>query len=122
MSGSTQHIALQVWDQEGTAYTVRLAVAEQHETGTLSILTPAGEVAQRFELTHLKKGEDGTRLSCYVGGATLTLSLQRDKNPPDLHVAASLFLPIFDAVYGLDRAEHRRFIEWINALSIGGLT
>jgi hypothetical protein len=38
-AGSTKHISLQVRDQEGMAYTVRLAVAEQHETGTLGILT-----------------------------------------------------------------------------------
>jgi hypothetical protein len=36
-------------------------------------------------------------------------------------VAASVFFPIFDAVYRLDRAEHQRFIAWINGLSIGGL-
>jgi hypothetical protein len=118
---STKHISLQVQDQEGTAYTVRLVVVEQNEIGTLSILTPAGEVAQQFELTHLKKGDDGTRLTCHVSGATATLSLERDKDPPELHVAASLFFPIFDAVYRLDRAEHQRFIAWINGLSIGGL-
>src|ERR671923_1550446 len=42
--GSTKHISLQVRDQQGTAYTVRLAVAEQQETGTLAILTPTGAV------------------------------------------------------------------------------
>jgi hypothetical protein len=121
MSDSTKHISLQVRDQAGTPYTVQLTVAEQHETGTLSILTPAGEVAQQFELTHLKKSEDGTQLTCHVSGATATLSLERDKNPPELHVAASWFVPIFNAVYSLDRAEHLRFIKWINGLSIGGL-
>jgi len=121
MSESTKHISLQARDQAGTAYTVRLAVAEQHETGTLSILTPAGEVVQHFELTHLKKGQDGTRLTCHVSGATATLSLERDEDPPQLHVAASLLVPIFDAVYPLDRAEHQRVIEWIKGLCIGGL-
>jgi hypothetical protein len=119
MTGSTKHISLQVRDEEGRAHTVQLAVAEQHETGTLSILTPAGEVAQRFELTHLNKGKDGTRLTCQVSGATATLSLERDKNPPELHVAASWFVPIFDAVYRLEHADHLRFSEWINGLSIG---
>jgi hypothetical protein len=121
MSGSAKHISLQVRDQEGIAYTVQLTIGEQSETGTLSILTPAGEVAQQFELTHLKKGQDGARLTCYVSGATATLSLERNTEPPELHVSASLFVTIFDAVYRLERAERQRVIEWIHALSIGGL-
>jgi hypothetical protein len=116
--GSTKHIALQVRDREGTAYTVQLAVAEQHETGTLAVLTPAGEVVQRFELTYLKKGEDGTRLTCYVSGATVTLALARDNNPPQLCVSASVFFPIFEASYQLSQAEQQRFRQWINELSI----
>jgi hypothetical protein len=121
MSGSTKDISLHVRDQKGTAYTVRLAVAEQSETGTLSILTPAGEVAQRFELTHLKKGEDGTRLTCHVTGTTATMSLEHDGNSPELHVAASLFVSIFDAIYRLDHEGYQCAIEWINGLSIGKL-
>jgi hypothetical protein len=121
MSGSTKHISLQVRDQEGTPYTVRLTVAEQSETGILSILTPAGEIARQFELTHLKKGNDGAQLTCQVSSATATLSLERDKDPPELHVTASLFVTIFDAVYRLDRTEYQHFIEWIKALSIGRL-
>jgi hypothetical protein len=121
MSGPTKHISLQARDLEDAAYTVRLAVAEPHETGTLSILTPVGEVVRQFELTHLKKSQDGTRLTCHVSGATATLSLERDKDPPQLHVAASLFVPIFDAVYSLNSAEHQRVIEWIKGLCIGGL-
>jgi hypothetical protein len=121
MSGSTKHISLQGRDQAGAPYTVQLAVAEQNETGTLRLLTPGGEVVQQFELTHLKKGKEGTRLTCHVSGATATLSLEHDKDPPALHVTASLIVPILDAVYPLDRAEHRRMIEWIKGLSIGSL-
>jgi hypothetical protein len=117
--GSTKHISLQVRDRQGMAYTVRLAVAEPNATGTLAILTPAGEVARQFGLSHLQKGRDGTQLTCYVGGATATLSLERDKDPPELHVSASLFFPIFDAVYQIDPAEQERFRAWINALRIG---
>jgi hypothetical protein len=121
MSEFATHISLQVRDQEGTAYTVWLAVAEPNETGTLSILTPAGKVTQQFELSHIKKGRDGMQLSCYVSGATATLSLERAKNPPELHVSASLFFPIFEAVYQIDPTEQGRFIEWIVALRIGVL-
>ena len=121
MSGSTKHISLQGRDQAGSPYTVQFAVAEQSETGTLRLLTPGGEVVQQFELTHLKKGKDGTRLTCHASGATATLSLERDKDPPALHVTASLFVPILDAVYPLDRAEHQRVIEWIQGLSVGRL-
>jgi hypothetical protein len=118
---STKHISLQVQDQEGTAYTVRLVVAEQQEIGTLSILTSAGEVAQQLELSHLKKSPDGTRLTCHVSGATATLMLKRDKNLPELHVSASVFWPIFEAVYPLTPTEQERFMEWIHTLSIGSL-
>jgi hypothetical protein len=119
--GSTKHIALQVRDREGTAYTMQLAVAEQQETGTLAVLTPAGEVVQRFELTHLKKGKDGTRLTCYVSGATVTLVLAHDKNLPELRVSASVFFPIFEASYQLSQAEQQRFLQWINELGISVL-
>jgi hypothetical protein len=122
MSGPSKHISLQVRDQQGTPYTVALAVAEQHETGMLSIQMPTGETAQRFELTHLRKGEDGLRLTCYASGTTATLSLTRDKHPPELHVSASLFFPIFEAVYQIDPSEQERFIEWTKELEIGLLS
>jgi hypothetical protein len=89
--GSAKHISRPVQDQQGTAYTVQLMVTEQNETNTLSILTCAGEVAQQFELSHLKKSRDGTRLSCHISGATATLMLKRDKNPPELHVQPASF-------------------------------
>jgi hypothetical protein len=120
--GSTKHTSLQVRDQEGTAYTVRLAVAEHYETGTLAILTPTGEVAQRFELTHLKKGRDGTQLTCRVSGATVMLSLEHDKNPPELRVAASLFLPIFETTYRFSKAEQQHLAQWIDNLAINVTT
>jgi hypothetical protein len=116
--GSTEHIALQVRDQEGTAFSVRLTVDKSDASGTLSILTPAGGVSRQLALTHLKKTRDGTQLTCYASGATATLSLEGDKNPPELHVLASLFLPIFEAVYEIDPAELERLRAWINALRI----
>jgi hypothetical protein len=117
--GSTEHISLQVRDQEGTASVVRLTVDESDASGTLSILTPAGGVSQQLALTHLKKAQDGTQLTCDVSGATATLSLERDKSPPELHVLASLFLPVFEAVYQIDPADQERLMAWINALRIG---
>jgi hypothetical protein len=122
MSDSTKHISLQVRDQGGIVYTVRLAVAEQNEAGTLSISTASGELAQQLELTQLKKDKDGTRLTCNVSGTTATLALEGDKNQSQLHVSASLFFPIFDAVYQIDAAEQERFVAWINDLRIGILT
>lgn len=117
--GSTKHISLQVRGQEGTASTVRLAVDESAASGNLSILGPAGEVSQQFGLSHLKKDRDGTQLSCYVSGATATLALERSKNPPELHVLASIIFPIFEAVYQIDPAEQKRLMGWINDLRIG---
>jgi hypothetical protein len=118
---STKYISMQAQDQDGTAYTVQLAVTEQSETGTLTILTSAGEVVRRFELSHLKKTVDGTCVTCHVSGASATLTLKRDKNQPELHVSASVFVPIFEAVYPLTPTEQERFIEWIKTLSIGVL-
>ena len=118
-SDSTQHISLQVRDQEGTSSTVRLTVDESDASGTLSILTPAGKVSQQLALTDLKKARDGTQLTCSVSGATATLSLARDKSPPELRVLASLFLPVFEAVYQIDPADQGRLMTWINALRIG---
>jgi hypothetical protein len=120
--GSTAHISLQVRDQEGTASVVRLTVDESDASGTLSILTPAGGVSRQLPLTHLKKVQDGTQLTCDVSGATATLSLERDKSPPELHVLASIFLPVFEAVYQIDPADQERLIAWINALRICILT
>ena len=119
--GSTKHITLPVRDQKDTPYMVQLTVAEPHATGTLSILTHAGEVSQQFALSQIRKGRDGMQLSCYVSGATALLSLKRDNNAPELHVSASIFWPIFEAVYHLDPTEQERFMEWIKALSIGNL-
>jgi hypothetical protein len=117
----TKHISMQAQDHDGTPYTVQLAVTEQHETGTLSILTSAGEVFRQFELSHLKKSQDGTRVTCHVSGASATLTLKRDTNQPELHVSASIVLPIFEGVYPLSPPEQERFIEWIKAFSIGVL-
>jgi hypothetical protein len=117
--GSTEQVSLQVRDQEGTASTVRLMVDESDASGTLSILTPAGGVSRQLALTHLKKAPDGTQLICDVSGATATLSLQRHKSPPELRVLASLFLPVFEAVYQIDPVDQERLMAWINALRIG---
>jgi hypothetical protein len=118
-SDSTQHISLQVRDQEGTAATVRLTVDESDASGTLSNLTPAGEVSEELAFTHLRKARDGTQLTCYVSGATATLSLARDESPPEIHVSASLFLPVFEAIYRIDPADQERLMAWINTLKIG---
>jgi hypothetical protein len=118
-SDSTQHISLQVRDQEDTAATVRLTVDESDASGTLSNMTPAGEVSGELAFTDLKKARDGTQLTCYVSGATVTLSSARDKSPPEVHVSASLFLPVFEAVYRIEPADQERLTAWINALKIG---
>ena len=122
MPDPAKHISLRVRDREGIVYTVRLRIAEQNGAGTLSILTASGALAQQFELTQLKKDKDGTRLTCNVSGATASLSLEPDKNQPQLHVSASLFFPIFDAVYQIDAVEQERFVAWINDLRVGILT
>jgi hypothetical protein len=116
---STEHISFQVRDQEGTTSMVRLTVDASDASGILSILTPAGGVSRQLALTHLKKAGDGTQLACYVSGATATLSLEHDKSPPELHVLASLFWPVFEAVYHIDPAEQERLMAWSKTLKIG---
>jgi hypothetical protein len=117
--GSTEHVSLQVRDQEGTASTVQLTVDESDASGTLFILTPAGGVSRQLALSHIKKTRDGTQLTCDVSGTTATLSLERHKSPPELHVAASLYWPVFEAVYQIDPVDQERLMAWINALKIG---
>jgi hypothetical protein len=116
-----KQITLQVQDRDGTTYQVRLTVDEPPAKGALAILTSTGDTAQRFDLTQVKKGRNGTQLTCTVQGATTTLTLDDGKNPPELRVVATLFLPIFSATYRLNQGEHQLLVQWINALAIGTL-
>lgn len=117
--GSTKRISLQVRDQEGTVYTVELMVTERDKTGTLVVLTQDRKIIEKFGLRNLQKSEDGKHLTCRVSGATVTLSLESDKDPPALQVAARYVFPFFDATYHLSRTEQQRFVDWIRDLGIG---
>jgi hypothetical protein len=119
--GTLKQITLHVQDHTSTPYQVRLTIDDQLAKGTLAVLTSAGEVSQRFEMTQVKKGKNGTQLACIVRGATTTLTLEGDKNPPELQVVATLFVPIFNATYHLSQAEHQRLIQWVNTLAISAL-
>jgi hypothetical protein len=110
-----------VQDQTNTNYQVRLSIDELPANGTLAVLTPEGETAQHFALTQVKKGNNGTQLTCTVRGTTTTLTVDGDKNPPELQVVATLFWPIFSTTYRLHQAEHERLVQWINALAIAVL-
>jgi hypothetical protein len=114
-----KQIALEVQDQNRTPYQVHFTIDEAAASGELAILTAADEVARRFELTRVKKGHDGTQLTCTVRGATTTLTLDNSKNPPELRVVATLLFPIFSATYYFSQTEHQRFVQWINTLAIG---
>jgi hypothetical protein len=116
-----KQITLHVQDQNSTNYEVRLTVNEQPANGTLAILTPGGDVTQHFRLTQIKKGKNGTQLTCTIQGATATLTIDRSKNPLELRVVATLFFPIFNATYCLSQIEYQRLARWINSLSIGAL-
>jgi hypothetical protein len=116
-----KQITLHVQEQTSTHYQVRLTIDEQLAKGTLAVLTPVGEVSQHFEMTQVKKGKNGTQLTCIIRGATTTLTLEGDKNPPKLRVVATLLLPIFNATYHLSQAEHQRLVQWVNTLAIGAL-
>jgi hypothetical protein len=116
-----KQITLHVQDQTSSQYQVRLTIDEPLAKGTLAILTPEGEVSQHFEMTQVKRGKNGSQLVCIIRGASTTLTLQGDKNPPELRVVATLFVPIFNATYYLSQTEHRRLIQWTNTLAIGAL-
>jgi hypothetical protein len=117
-SDSTGHISLHVRDREGAALTVHLTVDERDASGTLGILAPGGGASRQFALTHLQKAPDNTQLSCHVSGTTATFSLERDRQPAELHVVASLVFPIFEGVYQMDAAEIERLGAWIDKLGI----
>ncbi len=117
--GSTKRISLQIRDHEGIAYTVDLTVTEEDKTGTLVVFTADSRVVEKFGLRNLQKSEDGKNLTCHVSGATVTLSLESDEDPPALQVAARYVFPFFDATYHLSRTEQQRFVDWIRDLGIG---
>jgi len=120
--GSTKRISLQVRDhQEGTVYTVELMVTERDKTGTLVVLTQDRKMIEKFGLRNLQKSEDGKHLTCRVSGATVTLSLESDNDPPALQAAARYVFPFFDATYYLSRTEQQHFTDWIRDLGIGVL-
>jgi hypothetical protein len=116
-----KQITLHVQDQTSAQSQVCLTIDEPLAKGTLAVLTPEGEVSQHFEMTQVKKGKNGMQLVCIIRGATTTLTLEGDKNPPELRVVVTLFVPIFNATYYLSQAEHQRLIQWVNTLAIGAL-
>ena len=114
-----KQITLHVQDQTSSQHQVRLTVDEQLAKGTLAIsTTPEGEASRHFEMTQVKKGKNGMQLACIIRGASTTLTLEDDKNPPELRVVATLFVPIFNATYHLSHAESQRLIQWVNTLAI----
>ena len=116
--GALKQITLHVEDYTRTQYQVHLTIDEQLAKGTLTVLTPEGEVAQHFEMTQVKKGKNGTQLACIIRRASTTLTLEGDKNPPELRVVATLFVPIFNATYHLSQAERQRLVQWVNTLAL----
>jgi hypothetical protein len=98
-----------------------LTIDEQLAKGTLAVLAPTGEAVQSFRMRRVKKGKNGTQLTCIIRGATTTLTLEEDTQPPQLRVAATLVFPVFNATYRLSQAEHRRLVQWVNTLAIGTL-
>jgi hypothetical protein len=116
-----KQITLHVQDQTSTRYQVRLTIDEPLATGTLAVLTPEGEVSEHFEMTQIKQDKNGSQLVCIIRGASTTLTLEGDKDPPELRVVATLFVPIFNATYYLSQAEHQRLVQWMHTLAIGAL-
>jgi hypothetical protein len=111
-------IALQVRDDNGKAYAIRLAIAEQTRQGTLTIHNAAGEVHQQVELARLQKSRDGKTLSCRVGMTTATVTIDGETEPPQLHIAARAFLPLFQATYTLSHDEQQRLVAWMQTVTL----
>jgi hypothetical protein len=118
---SASPIALRVHDQDGIAHDIHLTAATPAGTGTLAILHPDGKVAQQFTFTRLQKSRDGKTLTCRIGFTTATLTLDDQPTPPQLHIVARAFLPLFNATYMLSQDEQQRLGAWIDTLSIGML-
>jgi hypothetical protein len=118
---STSPIALRVHDQDGAAYDIDLTVAAPAGTGTLTILNPNGNVTQQFEFARLQKSRHGKTLTCRIGFTTATLTLDDQATPPQLHIVARAFLPLFKATYTLSQEEQQRLIAWIDRLAISAM-
>jgi len=118
----TPQITLQVYDQAGNACDLQLIVREQTGQGTLTIKNPQGEVTQQFALARLRKSQDGTTVTCHVGIATATMTIDQDAAPPRLHIVARAFLPLFHATYTLSQEDQQPLIAWLQTLQLATLS
>jgi hypothetical protein len=115
----TKRISVDLHDAEGVAYAVSLSIDEIAGEGRLSIAGPSDGASRQFELSQLKKSADGRSLQCKVSGATTTLSLDDEAEPPEIRVVAHLLFPVFDCRYRIERPQHRRLVRWIRTLALG---
>jgi hypothetical protein len=114
----TKRISVGVHDDEGASYAVSLSIDEIAGEGRLSIARLADGTSRQFELSQMKKSADGRSLQCKVSGATTTLSLDDEANPPEIRVVARLLFPVFDGRYRIERPEQRRLVRWIRTLAL----
>jgi hypothetical protein len=119
---STQQMTLQVQDTEGHTYDVLIRVDEKAAQGTLVITGSAAGETRRYELTQLRKSQDGRTLEFKSSGATVSLTLEEAHTPPRLHLVARVFIPVVDTTYTLSQTEQERLVAWINTLSVGVLS
>ena len=118
---STQQMTLQVQDTEGHTYSVLIRVDEKATQGTLMITGSAAGETRQYELTQLRKSQDGRTLGFKSSGATVTLTIEDVHTPPRLHLVARVFIPVVDTTYTLRQAEQERLVAWINTLRLGVL-
>jgi hypothetical protein len=121
-TASTQQMTLQVQDAEGHAYSVLIRVDEKAARGTLLIAGGASGETLQYELTQLRKSQDGKTLAFKASGATVTLTIEEAHTPPRLHLVARVFIPVVDTTYTLSQAEQERLVTWINTLGLGVLS
>ena len=117
-AATTQRLVLQVHDRTGQAYAILLEVEERAATGRLMITPHNSQQAQEHTLTQMQKSHDGKTLTCTVGAATATLTIEDSIMPPALRLVARLFVPILDVTYTLREADQQRLVAWIKTLTV----
>jgi hypothetical protein len=119
---SAKHISVQVQDKGKTPYTILLSVEEVAEKGVIEVADDKGAVLQKHVLTQMRRNGKGDKIVCKVDRATVTITIDGEKTPPDVRLVATLFFPIIDTTYTLSHTEQQRLVAWIRTLAISALS
>ncbi len=118
---TAKRLSLHVHDHAGQTYAILLEVEERTAKGTLVITAQDGQPTQEHSMLQIQRSHDGTTLTCKVGAATATLTVEPGTTPV-LRLVARMFFPVFEAIYTLSEADQQRLVAWIKELTVATLS